>query len=123
MRTAQVIEIRLLKRILRSSRPTVELRKALHAAELVHRRSSFHPMAQLALWLDGRPWRAVYVRWLCVGCKRVEVKVKFTYCPRCKKRLDAGLPVDLDEYLTDRECRQRGLLTNPGRPPEHRGRR
>jgi hypothetical protein len=102
---AQAIEIRLLKRILRSRQPAVELRKVLRAAEMVRRRSSSGPLPQLALWLDGRPWRAVYVRWLCIGCKKAEVRVKFTYCPRCKKRLDAGLPVDLDDYVTDADYR------------------
>ena len=46
----------------------------------------------------------------CIGCGKTQV-VGQTYCRRCKKRLDAGLPVDLDEYVTYRQSRKANAPT------------
>jgi hypothetical protein len=79
---------------------------------------------QLSLWRrvagEDRPWRGRGPkRWSCIGCGRESVAIQHTYGPRCRKRLEAGLPVDLDEYLTEAEVRGgslagRGTSTAPG---------
>lgn len=66
---------------------------------------------QLPLWRrigrKDRTWRWTRDgrRWKCVGCGDVASTLPRTYCRKCRRRLESGLPVDLDEYLTDSECR------------------
>lgn len=50
----------------------------------------------------------------CVGCGRATVR-GLHYCRRCKARLRAGLPVDLDELPTVRELVSAGLISGGGR--------
>ena len=45
---------------------------------------------------------------VCMGCDRRPVREAHTYCRICRVRLRAGLPTDLDEYLSHGEaCRAR----------------
>lgn len=44
-------------------------------------------------------------RFPCLGCGKEPVRVRFTYGRRCRKRLEAGLPVDLETFVTERESR------------------
>jgi hypothetical protein len=77
---------------------------------------------QLPLWrrIAGRDqtWQdrpGAGKAYVCIGCGRERVKVKRTYCRRCQKRLGAGIPVDVDEYLTEQQYQDWSRRVMPGR--------
>jgi hypothetical protein len=52
----------------------------------------------------GTPTRPP-VRYVCIGCTRRPTRQRYTYCKRCRARLSANLPVDLDDHLSKREVK------------------
>ncbi len=67
---------------------------------------------QLPLWRrvarKDRPWqtRITGLRFKCPGCGQLKSLHRRCFCARCKKRNEAGLPLDLDDFLTDAEYRR-----------------
>lgn len=64
---------------------------------------------QGTLWVtvEGaeHPWpRAPYrvKRWWCIGCGKERVAQRWTRCRRCERRVQAGIPVDVDDCVTAR---------------------
>ncbi len=54
-------------------------------------------------------------KWKCIGCGTTTVSVRWTYCRRCRRRVDSGNPVDLDDYVTMKDFERLCVLI-PGEP-------
>lgn len=48
--------------------------------------------------------RARPAPWPCVGCGRPQAKFRWTYCKRCRLRVEDGIPLDIDDIPTQAEC-------------------
>lgn len=56
----------------------------------------------------------------CVGCGRVQVR-GWGYCARCKKRIAAGHPVDMEAFPTERDARALRRRMPSGTWSRHKG--
>lgn len=111
----QVIELRILRQLI----PREAMRKVERALSVRPKARPQPDGDQLVLWLDGRPWRLVYVttqpQYLCIGCGKVPTVKKHSYCRRCRRRVESGIPVDVDDVVTQKEAKAHGFVSNPGR--------